>query len=410
MESEVTIKQLGARGDGVAHWCGAPLYVPFALPGERVRVAPQGKRGAGRAARLLAVLEPAADRCAPACRHFGLCGGCAIQHLAAPAMVAFKRDLIAGALARRGLDDVDIAPVFTVSPATRRRAVLSAQAKGGALRLGFFARASKQLVDLAECPVMAPAMVGVLADLRNALGGMKSAAITLLASETGLDIALAAAGEPDLARREALGALGRRAGVARISWNGEVIAQAAAPLLHFGDIAVTPPPAGFVQASAEAQERMLGLVRDVFAGARRVADLFCGCGAFALPLARVSEVYAADADSAAIGALDAAGRLAGGLRPLAAEARDLFRNPLEGVELDRFQAVVFDPPRAGAAAQAAALAASTVPVVVAISCNPASFARDARTLIDGGYRLEKIFPIDQFLWSAHVELAAVFRR
>ena len=416
---ETTIRALGAQGDGIGEDGGRPLYVPLTLPGERVRVRLGERRGDGVAAEPVEMLSRSPDRQSPRCGHFGPCGGCSVQHLDADAYAAWKRDLIVAALSRAGLGDVPVAPTIATPPASRRRATLAARRIAGGTVLGFNARRRHHIVNLDACPVLVPALVEVLPMLREVLTGLlapgATATVRLAALEPGLDILLGLPVAPDLTGRERLADFARAADLARLSvalgdGEAEPLAARRVATLTFGDVTVAVPPGTFLQASAEGEAALTGLVVDAVAAAARVADLFCGIGTFSLPLARRARVRAVDADRPALAALAAAtagDRLAG---RLSTEHRNLFRDPLEGAELAGLDAVVFDPPRAGAAAQASALAASPVPVVVGVSCNPASFACDAATLVAGGYRPETVTPVDQFLWSAHVELVGVFRR
>jgi 23S rRNA (uracil1939-C5)-methyltransferase len=407
---ELVIARLGAQADGIAETADGPVYVPFALPGERVRAAV----GEGGRARLLEVLQPAADRVRAPCRHFGMCGGCALQHLDEGAIRAWKREQVRVAFAQRGMA-ADVEPTVAIAGG-RRRAVFAARRRGSGVVLGFHAARGHEIVGLSECPVLVPEIVAALpALLRLAeplLPREAEARIIVLAADNGLDVAVedtpagvAAEARARLARAAA------EAGVLRVSVGGEPVYAAGVPVLRFGTALVEPPPGAFVQAVAEAEAAIAARVLGVLPKkAKRVADLFCGLGAFAFPLARRAEVLAVDGDGAAMAALAAAARRTQGIKRIETRVRDLFREPLGRTELAGFDAVVLDPPRAGAAAQAARLAAAKVPIVVAVSCNPATLARDARLLVDGGYRLTSVTPIDQFRYSAHVEAVAVFRR
>lgn len=406
MAETVRIGAIGHRGDGIAERPGPPLYVPFTLPGERVLVEERDGRGA-----LLSMVEASPGRIAPVCRHFGRCGGCQLQMMPLAASRALKRRFVVEALAREGIA-TDVAETIGVSPASRRRAVLTAERAGGGIRLGYSERLSNRLIDVAECPVMVaeiacslPALRRLLAPFLPRRGAVR---VTVLATGTGLDVAVA---EPAAAGvTEASVAAARAAGVARLSFGGEPALTLAAPVLQVAGVALTPPPGAFAQASAEAEAAMTDLVVGHLAGARRVADLFAGFGTFALALARFAKVHAVEASAPALAALESAVRGAAGLKPIATERRDLFAFPLGAAELARFDGVVFDPPRAGAAAQAAALATAKVARIAAVSCNPATFARDARRLVDGGFDLARVVPVDQFVHSAEVELVGLFER
>jgi 23S rRNA (uracil1939-C5)-methyltransferase len=410
---ETTIERLGGRGDGVARLYEGLLYVPFALPGERVRARLGAPRGDGWAGQLDAVLAPVPSRASPACRHFTVCGGCALQHLAPADYAGFKRELIAGALARRGLTAAHLAAPLISPPGSRRRASFAARRGARGCVIGFHAAASARIVPLAECPVSAPAIVALLPALASclerclAVGDEATIAVTQLDGE--LDVAIASAAALALAGREALAALANDYDVARLTWSGDPIALRRPVRTRFDGIAVAPPPGGFMQATAEGERAILDAVLAAAPARGKIADLFAGCGTIGLPLAaRGLAVQAVELDAAALAALTKAARDA--RLPVTGERRDLDRQPLAAHELDGFDAVVLDPPRAGAASQAAALAGSAVPRIIMVSCHPGSFARDARILVDGGYRLDAVQPIDQFLWSAHVELVAAFSR
>ena len=405
----LTIESVGAQGDGRAQENGAWVNVPFTLAGETVRV-----DGAGERLRLLEVLTPSPERAKPACKHFGACGGCTLQHMAPAPYADFKREQILRALSARGLD-ADVAETWTTPPGSRRRAAFTAKRIGKQVVIGFHARKSHDLVAISECPVARPAIVAALPRLKEIAGYLLSGhdGIGLLVTETAAGIDLHITGVPKeakaLARAEAASAA-LRAGFARISIEGADVLTERRPSLPAGAAQLFPPPGGFLQASAEAEAEMERIVREHLKFAASVADLFSGCGTFALRLAAESSVLAAEGNAEAVEALKASVRAAHGLKPVAAEVRDLFRNPYGARELARFDGLVLDPPRAGASAQVAEIAKSNVPKVSYVSCDPATLARDLRTLVDGGHRIVRIHPIDQFLWSAHVEAVALLER
>lgn len=424
---ELRIERIGARGDGIAHHAGTPVYVPLAAPGDRVRAVPTGKRGDGVEARLDAVLEAGPDRTTPPCPHYGACGGCAVQHLADAAYADWKRGLVVEALAHAGLADVPVAPLVRTAPAGRRRARFAALRRGGRLHLGFNARAASRIVDLETCLVLDPAIVAVIAPLRRVLADIlpegRAADVTVTRLEGGLDVLLTGGVAPDLAARERLAAFAGEADLGRLAWapsdraGAEPIAHRRPVVARFGapfreGVAVSVPPGVFLQASAEGEAALVALVREETAGAVRIADLFAGAGTFAFALTGAlphdkRRVHAVEGDAEAHACL---ARAAAGIGGLSVERRDLFRDPLPAQTLNGYDAVLFDPPRAGARAQAAEIAASQVKLAIGVSCNPATFARDARLLVDGGFRLERAVPVDQFVWSAHIELVARFRR
>ena len=405
---------------------GSPIAVPFALPGETVRARVADGRGAP-----LDLLTPSPERTDPPCPHHGrpggggerdgaeACGSCALQHWRDEPYRAWKRDRLVSALRRAGVD-APVDALVPCPPAARRRLVLAARQTAGGVVLGFHAARSERIVAMRECAVAVPAIVTALPDLRAlcdaALPPGAAARVTVLATETGLDVRLDSDREPDEAARRAL--VPRCAPFARMALGDEVLVEREAPLLRFGPVAVVPPPGAFVQAVEGAEAAMAELVTDHLAPCRRVADLFSGSGAFALRLAGRAAVHAVEGEAAPLRALDRAWRAAEGLRRVTTERRDLDRRPLTVAELDGlhapgakpFDGVVFDPPRAGAEPQSGLLARSGVARVAAVSCNPATFARDLRLLVDRGYRIERVVPIDQFLWTPHLEAVALLRR
>ena len=412
-EWELQIDKLGSEGVGVTRVEGKPVLVPGTLPGERVRARVEGGQGV-----VTQLLDASVQRIPPACRHFGTCGGCALQHLAWQPYLDFKRDLVVEALRRQGLGDVPVDPIASSPPGSRRRATLEAKRAGGTLLLGFHGRASHHLVDLGECPVLLPELVALLAPLRDLLETLlpagASATVQLGAGPGGIDLGLALPAVPDLEQLERLSAFAESQDLARLWWRTDEMAPVPAAQrrslgLRFGTVPVDPPSGGFLQATVAGEAALTAAVVEALTGAERVADLFAGCGTFGLALGQRAELHAVEGDAAALAALAAAARRAG-LGFVTTERRDLEARPLLVPELKRFDAVLFDPPRAGAKAQTLTLAQSTVPTVVGVSCNPATFARDARILVDGGYRLERVLPVDQFVWSPHVELVGRFQR
>ena len=390
---------------------GRRVHVPWVLPGERVLAT---LAGSGRA-EPTTWLSRSADRATPACPHFATCGGCAVQHLAADPYRRWKHGLATAAARRAGFPDLVPEPLVASSPGSRRRATFAAVRAGGGVALGFHAPASRDIVDLQSCPVLLPELQDLLVPLRTALATVLAPAqrcdIALTATRTGLD-ALVLGAVP----RDRLAPLAGLPGIARLCLaeapgrEPELVAQHRAPAIDFDGIPVEPPAGTFLQATAEGEAAIRAAVETGLGSARRVADLFSGCGTLALPLARRRQILAIDSHRVAIDVLDRAARAAGLAPRVTVAVRDLDRRPLVPEELSGIDAVVFDPPREGARAQADALARSAVPRVVAVSCNPATFARDAAILAAGGYRLERLTPIDQFLWSPHLELVGVFAR
>ncbi len=408
---DVLIQAVGGEGDGVA---AGPIYVPFALPGERVRVT-----GGGDRRELAEVLAASPERVEPPCPHFGLCGGCALQHWAHAPYLAWKTHRIVRTLARERIE-TEVLPAYAAGPGARRRLALHAR-RGGpdAARLGYKARRSWDLVEVDVCPIADPALqaaIPALARLAAPLFEHPKSAPTLhvTLTATGLDVEItgveARSGGLSADARMRIAEHAAAADFARVTLAGEVAYMARAPQVRLGPATVALPPGAFLQATPGAEAAMAEFAGEAAAGAARIADLHCGVGTFTFRLAAIAPVHAVDMSAGAVAALRAALSTAPGLKGVAAEARDLVRRPVLAEELRKTDVVVFDPPRAGAAEQAAEIARSAVPRVVGVSCNPATFARDARILIDAGFRLDRLLPVDQFLWSPHVELVGVFSR
>lgn len=396
----IRIERLDLRGEGVAEG----VTVARALPGEVV----EGEAREGRIAQPR-ILTPSADRVAAPCAHYRACGGCALMHASDAFVADWKQGVVARALAGQGLE-APFRPLHTSPPASRRRATLAGRRlKSGAI-VGFHARAADTLTAIPDCRLLDPALMATLPALHEvtAAGASRGGelALALTALNPGPDLGVTGGKPADAALRAQLAQIAARAGLSRLSWNGEPIYQADAPWLGLGRARVTPPSGAFLQATPQGEAALVDAVRRAIGPARRVADLFAGCGTFALPLAETAAVHAVESDAAMLAALDQGARGAPGLRPVTTEIRDLFRRPLEPDELARFDALAIDPPRAGAEAQTDRIARAQVPVVAMVSCNPVTFARDARTLVQAGYRLDWVQVIDQFRWSAHVELAA----
>src|SRR5579872_524764 len=405
--ADVTIAVLGRRGEGVAERAQGPLYIPYALPGERVGARVSCERG-----HLIEIRQASAHRARPICRYFGDCGGCAAQHMDAELYAQWKRGLVVRALAQAGVA-AEVAPLVDAHGEGRRRATFHARYADGAVAVGYMQARAHRIVAIEECPILASGMADALRSARDIAKALRPLAkpldLSIAAGLTGLDIDLRGAGPLDFGARQELVALAERRDLARLSNHGEIFVERRPPEIAMGKARVKPPPGAFLQATEEG-ERMLAALAIAAVRGERIADLFSGAGAFALRLAESRNVHAVDIDSAALAALARAARESQGLRPISTEARNLFERPLTRQELGRFDAVLFDPPRAGAAAQAAEIAASGAPSVVAVSCNPATFARDAKILLNGGYQARSVTPIDQFRFSPHVEIVGVFAR
>ncbi len=408
MVERLLIGRLGQRGDGMADGPDGPIYVPGTLPGETVEV--EDWPGHPDRRQLLSVETPSAQRIAPICPHFGVCGGCALQHWQTAAYRAWKRDLVVTALHQAGIE-APVADLIDAHGDGRRRVVFHARrGTHDVLEVGFSAARAHHVIAIDRCPILAKSLDGALkaawavAELLDPTNKPLDIAVT--ATDAGLDVDLRGSGALPADVMTALARVAARQNLARLTRHGELIAQSRPPSLRIGAATVLLPPAAFLQATTDGETILARLVLDRCAGAKNVADLFAGIGPFALRLAALTRVFAADVDAAAVAALKRAAAAAAGLKPVAAERRDLFKNPLLADELNCFGAVVFDPPRQGAQAQARELASSEVPVIVAVSCNPATFARDMRLLRDGGYRLANVTPVDQFRYSVHVEIVA----
>ncbi|ESX53441.1 RNA methyltransferase [Mesorhizobium sp. LSHC422A00] len=406
MSTGFTIKRLGSQGDGVAETETGELFIPFTLPGETVTAARERDR-----AMLMAVLETSPLRIDPACRHFTECGGCAVQHLQADAYQQWKRDKVVHAL--KGIAG-DIGALVPCAPHTRRRVVLAARRADTGMLLGFHRHLSPEIIPIEECPISLPEIVAALDRLRSVAdlvcATTKSFRMAVTVTGSGLDVAVYESGKLGENQRRVASNFIMANGFARLSIDEEIVIEPKKPVVMFGTVAVAIPPGAFLQATQAAEQAMADLVGGHLKRARKVADLFAGCGSFALRLAAKSEVHAVEGDAAALSALDRGSRFATGLKRVTGERRDLFRRPLTFKELNAFDGVVFDPPRAGAEDQSKQIARSDVPFVAAVSCSPVTLARDLRILIDGGYILKSVTPIDQFLWSPHVEAVALLEK
>lgn len=401
MSKSVEIVRLAHGGDGLT---ADGIFIPYTLPGDVVRLGEDEAKGS----RNPDILAPGPGRVDPICKHFGRCGGCALQHIEMQAYLAWKRELVVSALAQRGFADVQIEAIRAVGPATRRRAVFKAHVLKAGVALGFYEPESRTLVDIEECPVLVPVLAQSIPRFRTALAKFLNpgdvAELHVTQTSAGLDVSLKWRRTNSVDVLMDLSAFAEEMKLARLHWNGEMVTVAAEPMVRIGKHNVHLPPEAFLQATEEGEAILRGLVEEGVGEAKRIADLFAGCGTFALVLSEGRSVLTAESNAGMVAALDAAARGAGS--NVRAERRDLFRRPYLPQELEGLDAVVINPPRPGAKAQAEQLAHAGVAKIVYVSCNPASFARDARVLCDGGYRLTRVVPVDQFLWSPHVELVA----
>ncbi|WP_347263623.1 RNA methyltransferase [Nitrobacter sp.] len=407
----LTIDHVGHRGDGVALTDSGNVHVPYALGGETVEIKPLDGH-AGRA-RLLRIEAASPDRIAPFCSHFGACGGCAIQHWRPEAYRAWKRRIVIDTLAQARID-CDVGELIDAHGAGRRRITLHARSDGGKPRVGFAAPNSHAIVTIDACPVLDPALQGAIDAARELAVALKPANkpldIQVTATRNGLDVDVRGSGQLPPALIATLSHVAEAHRLARLTRHGELVLIRAAPMIEIGAARLVLPPGSFLQATVAGEETLAALVAAHCGKAKHIADLFCGVGPFALRLAARARIAAFDSNAAAVTALQKAADTASGLKPIKAEIRDLFRRPLVAQELRDIDAAIFDPPRQGAEVQSKHLAASRIPVVVAVSCSAATFARDARILIDGGYSLEAVTPVDQFRHSPHIELVAKFVR
>ena len=409
----LVIDHVGHHGDGVAMSGGGNIYVPYTLGGETVEVVAFPGHHPDRR-RLLKVDAASVERIAPFCPHFGVCGGCAIQHWETLPYRAWKRDLVVTTLAQAGIN-CEVAPLIDAHGAGRRRITLHARmGTHEVLKVGYAAAGSHDIIPIDRCPILDPHLNGAIeaawaiAEALIATG--KPLDIQVTATNSGLDIDVRGSGPVSSALIARLSRTAEQHRLARLTRHGELVLQRTPPRISIGAAEVALPPGAFLQATVAGEEALAALVAEHCKRGKYIADLFCGVGPFALRLAVKSRVAAFDSDTGAVAALQKAATLTSGLKPAKAEARDLFRRPLMPQELRDYDTVVFDPPRQGAQAQATQLAASKIAVVVAVSCNVMTFSRDAKILIDGGYKIDGVTPVDQFRHTPHVELVARFRR
>ena len=413
MAEHLVIDRVGHLGDGIAFAGGQAVYVPYTLGGETVEVAAVPGHHPDRR-RLLQVERASPERITPFCQHFGTCGGCAIQHWEAERYRAWKREGVIATLAQAKIA-CDVYPLIDAHGLGRRRITLHARiGPQDVLKVGFAAANSHDIIPVDHCPILDPGLRGALdaawAIAEPLISIAKPLDIQITATDNGLDVDVRGSGPLPATMIATLSRIAEQRGLARLTRHGELVLMRTPPTIAIGAARVTLPPGSFLQATVAGEAALAALVTGHCKRAKHVADLFCGVGPFALRLAAKARIAAFDSDAGAVTALQKAATATSGLKPIKAEARDLFRRPLMPQELRDYDAVVFDPPRQGAQAQARQLAASKIPIVVAVSCNVATFARDARILIDGGYGIEGVTPVDQFRHTPHVELVARFKR
>lgn len=401
--TEYKIQRLGHLGDGIAD---GPLFAPMTLPGEVVTGTPDDQTLTD-----IRIVKPSENRVAAPCRHFKSCGGCQLQHASDDYVADFKLAVVKQSLDAHGIETV-FKPILTSPAQSRRRATFAAKRTKKGAMAGFHGRGSDVIIEIPDCKLLDPALIAAIpiAEKLAVIGTSRKAAlaVTVTTSRAGLDISVQNGKPLEGPLRQELAHLCDSLGLARLTWEGEVIAMRTPPVQRFGGAKVTPPPGTFLQATPQGEAALVAAVRSAVGDARQVIDLFAGCGTFSLPLAETAEVHAVEGDAAMTAALDHGWRMSQGLKPVTYEARDLYRRPLLPDELAKTDAVVLDPPRAGAEAQVAEIVKAMPPVVAYVSCNPVTFARDAAMLIAGGYTLNWVQVVDQFRWSSHVELAAQF--
>lgn len=415
MTIRVKINHIGAGGDGVAD---GPIYVPFSVDGDDLEIKVQGSKG-----RIKHIHKASPDRTDPICEHFGRCGGCSLQHVSEDYYRRWKQEQVRVALSHRGFEDITILDAQISGPGSRRRARLSVMGRGkGVAIVGFAERASHNIIDIQECPVMAPEIVAFIGPLRKFLGSQldlrQKMAVQINLAENGLDIILEGSGEPDLDLRMDIAAFAEGQDVARICWQDskqknpyhEILCERRKPYVTFAGRQVYIPPGSFLQATKDGEATLTRFMKSALGDADKVVDIFAGCGTFTVALIATRAVHGVEGDQDMVDALKNSAHQMGTIRALTTEVRDLFLRPLLSHELNKFDAVVIDPPRAGARDQVAEIVKSDIKNLVMISCNPATFARDARLLVEGGFIMGDILPVDQFLYSPHIELAAGFRR
>lgn len=427
MAGDLLIHELGPKGDGIHSSDRGRIYVDRALPGDSVQA--KIRRGDDGIIRgdLVEVVKPSKHRVPAPCPHYDVCGGCTMQHADPEFYRAWKNEIVREALAKKGLKPREWKDPVFLPPGSRRRATFAAFKKNNVVTLGYFKRRTHQVTEIDTCLIADPAIMTLRRDLKTLLVPIlqegKEADIFVQLVGGKFDVAITGPigkkGKPDLPLREAVAAMAQKSNIARLSWRArerdqlDVMFEKQPLIAHFGKLKVALPPLAFLQPTKAGEEALVSAVMELLPGKSKsdqtkfkFADLFSGCGTFTGAMLARGSVDAYESVDPAVKALDKSK----GTAPLKVFRRDLFRNPLRRDEGNRYDAIVFDPPRAGCQEQSLALASGKCPVLIGVSCNPATFARDARTIVDGGYRLESVRVIDQFTWSHHVELVALFTK
>ena len=403
----VTIDRLGAQGDGITHDDQGDIFIPNTLPAEQVTITQDGTRG-----EVIDIVTPSPMRQKAPCVFFGQCGGCILQHANPDFYADWKQKALVETLRQAGITTTP-EPMILAHGEGRRRVTLHARRENGQWQVGFMARRSHTLIAIDHCLLLAPGLAKAIPTaqtLVEALGGDKPLDVQLTATESGLDADIRGHGPISDGKRRVLANTAHHLGLARLTLHHDMIIEQTTPSLTMGASTLVPPPGGFLQATQTGEQSLGRLVMDAAQNAKNIADLFAGVGTFSLRLAQHARVHAVESEASALAALDRAARTTAHLKPITLEQRDLFKRPLQPLELNQFDTVVFDPPRAGAEAQVRQLARSDVKTVIGVSCNAGTFARDAKILIESGYELQKLWPVDQFLYSAHIELVALFTK
>jgi 23S rRNA (uracil1939-C5)-methyltransferase len=403
-----TIKQLSIQGDGIADGPEGPVYIPFTLPGEVV----EGEVSGNRIPKPR-IIEPSDNRVKAPCPHFKSCGGCSMQHASDSLLADWKTDVVRNALAAHDLES-EFRPIITSPAQSRRRATFAAQRTKKGVLIGFHGRASDTVIAIPSCKLLHPDIMATLPAMEalTKIGASRKAGISISVTQSasGPDVSVEDAKEADGPMMVELGALVEQFKLARLSWNDEVVAIRSVPVQTFDGVSVSPPVGAFLQATEAGQISLTNTVIEAVGNASTIVDLFAGCGTFSLPLAKQATVLAVEGDAPLLDALDAAWRLGEGLKTITTHKRDLFRNPMLAEDLKKVDAIVIDPPRAGAKAQCEALSEATVSRIAFVSCNPVTFARDAKILVNAGYTIDWVQVVDQFRWSSHVELVALLTK
>ncbi|USG62729.1 class I SAM-dependent RNA methyltransferase [Sneathiella marina] len=418
MPRDLIIDHIGASGDGIALEEGRTYYVPFAAPGDHLSALQGEARGQGYMAEIHEINKAGPFRVTPRCKHFGTCGGCSLQHLDDGFVADWKRQRIVDCLSMSGISNANILPTISSPAHSRRRVEFVASKRKKGVMIGYHVRRSHQVFDVGDCPLIHRSLFALIKPLRSTLPGLmprnSSARLMATVTDNGPDILVTAENELSLETRQVLAEFATQNNLSRIAWRQnpkdvpEVISAIKPAKVQLGDIPVTLSPGGFLQATTSGEEALVEIATKALQNCDNVVDLFAGCGSFTFPLSRSSKVHAVEGDQELVSALQSSANK--NILPISTETRDLFRRPLFTTELKTYDGLLFDPPRAGAKAQVEEIAESSIGTVVAVSCNPVTFARDISHLVSEGYQLEFIQPVDQFLWSAHVEMGAVLRR